>query len=230
MSYYNQYRPARQRLFPPAVLNLIIINAIMFFAKILAAGRSMDIDVYLDLHHPYTNDFHWYQYITSMFMHADASHILFNMLGLWMFGAMLENSMGVKRFIIFYLVCGVGASMIYQVWQTFDQVKMLNEYGDGWALLKAHPPMGSLLGASGAVYGVMMGSALLFPNTEMYMIGFMGFPIKLKWVALIYGGGELLRAWQADPTDNIAHFAHIGGMIFGFLMIKIFSLSRSNFY
>jgi membrane associated rhomboid family serine protease len=164
-------------------------------------------------------------------MHADIGHILFNMLALWMFGAMLENALGLKRFLIFYLVCGLGASLIYQGWETYNQVHLINSLGgDGWNLLHTYPPLGSVRGASGAVYGVMLGTALLFPNTEMYYMGFMGFPIKMKWLAVIYGGGELLRAYQSNPQDNVAHFAHIGGMIFGFIMIKVFMRNRTNFY
>ncbi|GAB4138582.1 MAG: rhomboid family intramembrane serine protease [Bacteroidia bacterium] len=232
MNYYRQYRPGSSSgRFPPVVLNLIIINAIMFFVKMFAMNtRQIDLDILLGLHHPYSYDFSWYQYITGLFMHADMGHLLFNMLGLWMFGHMLENIWNTRKFIAFYLICGIGSSLIYQIFQTYQAYQLYQSFGDVWMLMKEYPPGGYLIGASGAVYGLMMGTALTFPNTEMYMFGFMGMPIKLKWIAVLYGGGELLRAWQANPHDNVAHFAHIGGMIFGFILIKLFKQDRGSFY
>ena len=226
---------------PPGVLNLIILNVIMYIVKSIADSKDFQMDItgesqidnLLSLHHPFAPGFHFYQYITSMFMHANMSHLLFNMLGLWMFGHLLENAYGTKRFLIFYLVSGIGASFIYQIWVSIQQVhhiELIDPTVGFFQALQLAPPIGILLGASGAVYGVMMGAALLFPNTEMYYMGFMGIPIKLKWLAVIYGGGELVRAWQSHTGDNVAHFAHIGGMIFGFILVKIYSRSKGRFY
>lgn len=225
-----------------AVVNLIIINVIFFIAKALAAGKGVDLDDLLALHHPLSPGFHWWQFLTSMFMHADLMHLLFNMIGLYFFGRMLENVWGLKRFLIFYFVCGLGASAIYIGWETFSTVQMLDrQTGDGWNTLMRLTEdtsrigvstgiydliFGIMLGASGAVFGLMMGAALLFPNTTIYIYG--AIPVKLKWLALIYGLIELYRGLQ--QTDHIAHFAHLGGMIFGFILVQIYKRSRNHFY
>lgn len=234
MSYFRQYRPARHSQLPPAVLNLIIINGIFFLAKLFGESRGMEMDVLLGLHHPFAHDFHWYQYITSLFMHADLGHIGYNMFGLWMFGHLLENAFGTKRFLIFYMICGIGAALIFQGWESYLRVHQVHHdlpfiQLSALEILRAYPPQGPLIGASGAVFGLLMGAALLFPNTEMRYMGPMGIPIKIKWLAIIFGVGELYLGWR-NQGDSIAHFAHIGGMIFGFILVKIYSRSRTNFY
>jgi membrane associated rhomboid family serine protease len=233
MSYFRQFRPTKHEQFPPGVKNLIIINGIMFIAKSFADSRGIDMNGKLGIYHPFCDNFQWYQYVTNMFMHGSVMHILFNMIGLWLFGHMLENALGLKRFLIFYLVCGVGASFIYQVWESFAQYRLLSHAAPGAGmidLLQAFPPCIPAVGASGAVYGLLMGAALLFPNTEVSYFGFMGFPIKIKWLAVIYGGLEIYRGIGMSGGDNVAHFAHIGGMIFGFILVKIYARNRSNFY
>lgn len=227
---YIRYRPTSQNRMPPGILNLMIINGIMFLAKYLAATKFIDLDVLLGLHHPFSPDFRIYQYLTSMFMHADFTHILFNMFGLWIFGAMLENAFGTKRFLIFYLICGIGASIIYQIWGSIAQYNHFVGNVPGIIeALRTYPPRGYLIGASGAVYGVLMGAALVFPNTAMYMM-FIPIAIKLKWLALIYGAMELYSSWHVAQGDNVAHFAHIGGMIFGFILVKIYARDKTHFY
>lgn len=244
---YQRFRPSSTSRMPPGVLNLIILNVILFITNMLFNSQDVTYGITgesafenkLNLHHPFSPDFHIWQYITSMFMHANVQHILFNMFGLFIFGAMLENAYGTKRFVIFYLICGVGASLIYQGWMSVEHYNLigrafqeqgLGEHGMGFIeALRTYPPQGSMLGASGAVYGVLMGSAMLFPNTEMYMM-FIPVPIKLKWLAIFYGGIELYNSWQVNPGDNVAHFAHLGGMIFGFILVKIYSRSKTNFY
>lgn len=214
---------------PPGVLNLIILNVILFVTKQLA-GERVNLDYELGLHHPWSPDFHWYQYITSLFMHGDFGHLAFNMLGLWMFGHMLENAYGLKRFLIFYFISGLGASLIYQVWISIVRYNLFDGAMSFTEVMNMFPPENYLIGASGAVYGLMMGAALLFPNTEMYFMGFMGIPVRLKWLAVIYGGGELVRAYQSESGDNVAHLAHIGGMIFGFILVKIYARDKTHFY
>lgn len=227
---YQQFRPSSMNRMPNGVLNLIIINAIMFLTKYFASTRYIDLDNVLGLYHPFSPNFHVYQYITSLFMHANFSHILFNMFGLWIFGAMLENAFGTKRFLIYYLVCGVGSSLIFQVWSSIEQYH--NFVGNVPGIIEAlqtYPPVGNLIGASGAVYGILMGAALLFPNTEMNMM-FIPIPIKLKWLAIFYGLAELYNGWNLTEGDNVAHFAHIGGMIFGFILVKIYARNKTHFY
>lgn len=240
MSQFN-FRPAMG--VPVVVKNLIILNVIFFIAKFFASARGIDLDRVLGMHHPFSPFFHFWQIITHMFMHANLMHLLFNMLGLYFFGRMLENVWGQKRFLIYYLVCGVGACLIYIGWETFLTLRALNVYGEGWEQLKAyaenytmvpmyHPAegllFGSMVGASGAVFGLLMGAALLFPNSEVYIYG--AIPVKLKWLAIIYGVVELYTGYQAAEGDNTAHFAHIGGMIFGFILVQIYKRSRNNFY
>src|ERR1041385_5601475 len=131
------FRPAQNRI-PPGVLNIIILNVIVFITNMLfnanditfqTTGNSV-FENKLSLHHPFSEDFHFYQYLSSMFMHAGVAHIFFNMFGLWVFGAMLENVWGTKRFVIFYLICGLGASFIYQVWDSIDWIHMHTKYSD----------------------------------------------------------------------------------------------------
>jgi membrane associated rhomboid family serine protease len=220
---------------PPGVLNLMIINAILFVTKILAQSHDVNYEITgttafenaMVLHHPFSPDFHFYQYITSLFMHANGQHIVFNMFGLWMFGHMVENAYGTKRFLIFYLVCGIGASLIFQVWESIYIVQTVGGSLGFWATLHMYP-YGILLGASGAVFGLTIGAAMLFPNTEMYMM-FIPIAIKLKWLAAFYAVAELYNSWQ-QPGDGVAHLAHVGGMIFGFILVKIYARNKKNFY
>lgn len=237
-----RFRPVGGSTF--IVLNLIILNVIFFVAKFLALrSQRLDLDNVLGLFHPLSPNFHWFQFLTSMFMHASVMHLLFNMIGLFFFGRMLENVWGPRRFLIYYLICGLGASAIYIGWETFNAVSYLNNFGDGWQLLMKFADDGGMvgqsmaiygllytpmIGASGAVFGLLMGAALLFPNSQVYIYG--AIPIKLKWLAIIYGGLELYSGYKAFEGDNVAHFAHIGGMIFGFILVQIYKRSRSNFY
>lgn len=227
--------------------NLIIINVIFFVAKFFASSKGIDLDDVLGMHHPLSPQFHWWQIITHMFMHAGLLHLVFNMLGLYFFGRMLEAVWGPKRFLIYYLICGLGAVAIYIGWETYNVVHLLGRYGDGWAeLYKAidnytmvgyeHPAYSiiyvPMVGASGAIFGLLAGAALLFPNTEVQLLLMYIIPVrlKIKWLAILYGGFELLSGMSMMAGDNVAHFAHIGGMIFGFILVQIYKRSRNNFY
>jgi membrane associated rhomboid family serine protease len=227
-----------------ATMNLIVINFIFFLATFLAKGKGVDLYAVLALHHPLSPDFHWWQFVTCMFMHGDFFHIIFNMLGLFFFGRMLENVWGMKRFLIYYFVCGLGASAVYIGWETWDAVRMLNNFSDGhgWDTLMNMTDdtsrigestgiydliFGTMVGASGAVYGLLMGAALLFPNTTVYVYG--AIPVKLKWLALIFGAIALYSGYNPSG-DHVAHFAHLGGMIFGFILVQIYKRNRNTFY
>ena len=238
-----RFRPVYGATF--AVQNLIILNIIFFVATFLAQKtQGLDLAGHLGLFHPLSPYFHWYQFLTSMFMHGGLMHLLFNMLGLYFFGRMLENVWGTKRFLIYYFVCGLGAAAIYIGWETWNAYRALNYDGNGWARMLEYSenyqmvgdsvwPMVGLLfipmvGASGAIFGLLMGAALLFPNSQVYVYG--AIPVKLKWLAVIYGLVELYTGYRQSMGDNVAHFAHIGGMIFGFILVQIYKRSRNNFY
>lgn len=205
MSDFRSYRTDRM---PPVVKILIIINVAVFIAQ-LALDPRIGLTYYLALHALSAPGFSSYQMLTHMFTHGGIGHILFNMFGLWMFGRALENIWGGKRFIAFYMMCGVGAAVLHLLVQHFTG-------GDSLAV-----------GASGAVMGIFAAFAMLFPNTELYLM-LIPIPIKAKWAMLglmafdIFGG--------IAGQDNIAHFAHIGGALTGIIMVWIWNQNRSRFY
>lgn len=239
-----RFRPVGGFNMQSVVMNLIIINVIFFIAKFFALSKGIDLDRHLGLYHPMSPYFHWWQVVTHMFMHDGFRHLLYNMLGLFFFGRMLEGVWGPKRFLIFYAVCGLGASMVHLGWETFTTIRYLSAYGDGWEQLKMYAEnytmvgesmgpvagllFGPMVGASGAVFGLLMGAALLFPNTTFYI--YFAIPVKLKWLALIYALIEFGSGYANSAGDHTAHFAHIGGMIFGFILVQIYKRSRNTFY
>jgi membrane associated rhomboid family serine protease len=161
---------------------------------------GLDIQRWMALHYIGSPLFRVYQPITYMFGHASFGHLFFNMFALWMFGRILENVWGSKRFLIYYMVCGLGAAFTQEVLQWVGVI----------------PQFQSVIGASGAVYGLLLAFAMLFPNMQMYIIPF-PVPIKAKWMALGFLVIELVEG--IFSVGNVAHFAHLGGMIFGFLLI-----------
>lgn len=236
---------------PPVTKNLILLNTLVFLAAwVMRRSFNIDLDWTLALFYPASEYFHPFQFVTHMFMHANLTHIFFNMFALWMFGRVLESVWGGKRFFIFYFVTGLGAALFYTLvhWiefsalkgqMTVDQVQMVLEKGS--AALRNHqnfvdPLMGKMnilinapvLGASGAVFGVLLGFGMLFPNTQLMLL-FPPIPIRAKYFVIIYGALELFLA-LSQPGSNVAHFAHLGGMIFGFIMIKLWQKDRKKFY
>lgn len=206
----------------PIVLNLIIINALVYLAQ-LALGGGSDFNSVTDLfalHHYKSIYFRPYQIVTHMFMHGSFFHLLFNMLGLWMFGTVIERLWGPKRFLIFYLICGVGAALMqlgsYMIdfWQV-DHVNLISEdYNQYQEILR----MNATVGASGAIMGVLAAFGYLYPDTKLFIMP-IPFPIKAKWaiigiIALDFFGGVV-----KVQGDNIAHFAHVGGALIGFLLV-----------
>lgn len=192
------------------VLNLVILNiAAMMLTSFFFSDEFTYKQLYL--HSFLSPYFRPTQFITYMFLHGNFSHILFNMFGLVIFGPMLEQVWGEKKFIIFYFICGIGAALLHSL------ISYLS--GD----------MTPMLGASGAVMGVIIAFATLFPNTEMYMM-FIPVPIKAKYMALIYIGFDVFGAIQNNPSDNVAHFAHLGGALVGFILVKIWHKNRDSFY
>ena len=271
----QQFRPGGFSIMPPVVKNLLIINGLFFLAT-LALQQAFQIDLIkiFGLHYVGASDFSPYQYITYMFMHSPTNyaHIIFNMLALWMFGNTLENVWGSKKFLIYYLITGIGAAVIYTFWIGFEirpvvdavdqflnnpslesfamfrnseyfqvssydisnnfnafvdtynrliltdknaalqeTVNFMSQYKEDY--MNAH----SVVGASGAVYGILLAFGMMFPNQIIYL--YFAIPIKAKWFVLIFGALELYSGISNKPGDNVAHFAHLGGMLFGFILI-----------
>jgi membrane associated rhomboid family serine protease len=236
---YERYSPSGFGFLPPVVKNLLIINGLFFLAT-LVLGNVMHIDLtdLLGLHYFASPHFQTYQFVSYMFMHGNFSHIFFNMFALWMFGSVLENAWGPKKFLIYYMITGIGAALIQilviyvQVYNvelslTPDQIAQVRE--TGYQILQNNqnfgdPMMGKLnelynmttIGASGAVFGLLLAFGMLFPNSLIYLYFFI--PIKAKWFVIIYGAIELFSGVYYTGS-NVAHFAHLGGMIFGIFLI-----------
>ncbi|HSU28276.1 MAG TPA: rhomboid family intramembrane serine protease [Chitinophagaceae bacterium] len=234
-----EFRYTRPDRFPPIVKNLIIINVLVWVAQ-LVLHKQFDLTSKLELYPIDTPDFKPYQIVTHMFAHASYAsngtiifyHILFNMFTLWMFGRVLENVWGPKRFLIFYLVCGIGAAACHLLVQhlrydpnIINQLNLAYDRGDKIFFDQNIGKAGFLapaLGASGAIMGVMAGFAFLFPNTEMMLL-FLPVPIKAKYFILGLVLIDLFGGITNSSSDNIAHFAHLGGAITGFILVLIWN-------
>jgi membrane associated rhomboid family serine protease len=272
----QQFRPNRFAILPPVVKNLLIINGLFFLAALgIGTAFKFDLNNLLGLHYIGADNFQPFQYVTYMFMHStqNFSHILFNMFALWMFGNALENVWGSKRFLIYYLVTGLGAGIIYTFWIHFQLAPTLNAIdfflsnpsipafiefrnsdffqigsyeiqnnynafaGEFNRLVSDNPTQAlqesihfieqyridflnahTVVGASGAVFGILLAFGMMFPNSVIYL--YFAIPIKAKYFVILYGAFELYSGLSNNPNDNVAHFAHLGGMVFGFLLIS----------
>ena len=201
---YNNYRPSQSTT--PVVLNLIIINALVFVAQ-MVFDSTWDLTNRMALY-PYNSGlFEPYQLVTHMFAHGGFFHILFNMYALWMFGSVLERMWGAKKFLIFYLVCGLAAGLTQMFFVS----------------------SGAAIGASGAIMGLLAAFAYTFPNTQFYILP-IPFPIKAKYMAAIYAALDLFGGFSGS-TDNVAHFAHLGGLVMGFILVIIWNKTdKKTFY
>lgn len=230
-------------MIPPVTRNLLIINFLVFLADMLLS-QDGTMSKYLALHFVHSQDFMPHQIITYMFMHGSFSHIFFNMFALFMFGRTLEAVWGPKRFLSYYLMTGIGAAVLQLLISYVRYTSLLNElpaeavagvlekiHDQGLLLLQsgrnyADPIAGGLnaivnvpmVGASGAIFGILVGFGMLFPNAELFIIPF-PFPIKAKYFVIGYGAIELFLGFSNSPTDNVAHFAHLGGLVTGLIMI-----------
>ncbi len=245
----ENYRVGGYRMLPPVVKNLIIINVLMYLATVFFQYKmGIDLSEKLGMFFFESPSFHPYQIITHMFMHGSLSHLFFNMFALWMFGMSVENLWGGKRFFIFYFVSGLGAAAFYSFIQWIqysslshglspDQVQYVLENGRGILMSGrnfADPAVAKMnlllnipiVGASGAIFGVLLAFGMLFPNVMVYIYFFI--PMKAKWFVLLYGGMELIFGVMNEPGDNVAHFAHLGGMLFGFLLILLWKKKDAN--
>lgn len=273
---YQQYRPSGFRLLPPVVKNLLIINGLVFLATwVLGSNVGFDLTQYFGLYHWGSDYFKPYQFITHLFMHGGFWHLFSNMFALWMFGNALENIWGGKKFLIYYLITGLGAAFIHTLYTSYQIIsieqaaaiytsapsveafaaftsefvpgiykgsfyQLIDSWNDGNSNYYAKNSISLInqlielkkdiptVGASGAVFGVLLAYGMLFPNQLIYLNFF--FPIKAKYFVAFYGCFELFAGIQNSEGDNIAHFAHLGGMLFGFFLIKYWNKNSRKFY
>ncbi len=235
---------------PPVVKNLLIINAIFFLATVVLEKQGIDLTNILGSHYPKSPIFKPFQIVTYMFMHGSFGHIFFNMFALWMFGNTLENIWGPKRFLTYYMATGIGAVLI-QFLVSFIRLKFfLPELNaeqwafiltDGVQMYKGNGQMftapilnqinaivnAPMVGASGAVFGLLLAFGMMFPNSLIYV--YFAIPVKAKYFVMIYGAIELFAGVANRSGDNVAHFAHLGGMIFGFFLIRYWNKKRRIF-
>ncbi len=214
-------------MLPTGVKHLLIINLLFYLAAmVFREALHIDLDEWLALFYIGSDHFRPWQYITYMFMHANFSHILFNMFALWMFGCVIENVWGPKKFIFYYIVCGIFAGFCQEIVQTvqfyfmavsqfpmatlsqvFELAKNSSDVLNNWLTI----------GASGAVYAILLAFGMTFPNERIFIFP-LPVPIKAKWFICIYAAIELFQAYNSSG-DGVAHVAHLGGMLFGLLLI-----------
>jgi membrane associated rhomboid family serine protease len=236
---------------PPVVKNIIMLNILMFL--LTWAGKSVfaiDLNEVLGIYFPKSEQFKPLQIVTHMFMHGDFFHILFNMYALFIFGQVLETVWGPKRFFIYYIVCGLGAALTHETVIAFQYAHLANSMSpeslqavltEGTTLFKqgqgfGDPTMLKLqyllntptIGASGAIFGVLLAFGVLFPNTQLMLL-FPPIPIRAKYFVLGYGALEFVLA-VTQPGSNIAHAAHLGGMLFGYILIKYWRKTTNTLY
>ncbi len=273
----NNYRPAGR--LTPAVKFIIIANVVMFvLSSLWLRTRGIDLSRVLGLYMPQSDNWRIYQYVTHMFMHSNQGigHIFFNMFAVFMFGRILESVWGSKRFILFYLLTGLGAAFLHSLigwirinsmqtafaaFQAAPAPQLLAEFVHAhiahpaawvWEFIDAwgENPAGvgyvrkgmeifqvvirdasniPTVGASGAVFGLLVAFGMLFPNTELFLM-FIPIPVKAKYFVIGYGLLELYLAVLNQAGDNVAHFAHLGGLVFGYILVKLWNRGRYKFY
>ena len=242
MNYNNQYSPGPFAGLPVVTKNIIIINVIMYLATLAFETVNVDLVKLFGLHYYLADDFKPHQFITYIFMHGGFSHILFNMLGVYIFGQVLEQVWGAKRYLIFYILTGLGAALAQYIIMHFEITEVLDIFNQHinsrnldtsqraefinqkYEYLNKHV----IIGASGSLFGLLGGFGMLFPNRELYLYFFI--PIKAKWLVILYGGFEIFSGLQNNPTDNVAHFAHIGGLLVGIALVLFWRKDRNHFY
>ena len=199
---------------PEVTRNIIAINVLLFIATIYSSNTMYE---YLALFNYKSNYFHGWQMITHMFMHGSFTHLLFNMFGLYMFGSRLEQMWGAKRFINFYLITGLGAALLHTLVQDYEITQ---------GLVGVNQPT---VGASGALFGILVAFAMYWPNTELFLM-FVPVPIKAKWAVIGYATFELFAGISGFQA-GVAHFAHLGGALFGFILVQYWNKNnRNSFY
>ncbi|MBQ2423430.1 MAG: rhomboid family intramembrane serine protease [Alistipes sp.] len=195
---------------PPAVKNLIIANCLIFLATYLIPQVDSLLGRYGQLFWIGSPLFHSYQFVSYMFLHGSFSHLFFNMFALWMFGRTLEYELGTKRFLTYYFVCGIGAALFQMLvaW-VFGEIGF------------------TMLGASGATMGLLMAFGVMHPNNQIFVFP-IPMPIKAKWFVVGYIILELFQGWGVN--DGIAHFAHVGGMLWGWALLYYWKNKRIIYF
>lgn len=221
---------------PPVVKNLLIINIIFFIATAIFESKGISLVKMLGVYYFDSPNFKIWQIISYMFMHGGFAHILFNMFALFTFGSSLEGIMGSKRFLNFYLITGLGAlalQMLVQAMEiygitggiTIDPSTYRSENTGAIETLSSIY-YGPMVGASGAIFGLLIAFGMLFPNAELFII-FIPVPVKAKYIIPVYILLELFLGVAQFSGDSVAHFAHLGGALFGFILVKVWHLNRS---
>lgn len=248
----SAYRQSPFANLTPVVKNLLIINIIFFLAYMLIDHGSPSGPI-TTICGEYYFDSPWFrpwQFVTYMFMHGGFEHIFFNMFALFSFGPILEYSIGSKKFLNFYFICGIGAGVLQMFVQAIEVHNIIGQFTlpitEKQILLSQHIPdtlqisqdaagklygifKFPLVGASGAIFGILVAFGMLYPNMDLMML-FIPFPIKAKYLVGFYVLLEIYLGFKNNPTDSVAHFAHIGGAIFGFLLVKIWRLRGPGSY
>ena len=233
----TEFRPGGFQLIPPVIKNLIIINVLIYLAEsTMGAELRERMEELFALHDLHSAFFRPHQLITYLFLHGSWEHVLYNMFALWMFGSILENYWGPKRFLIFYTICGLGAAVAHlavlypEMANAMDEFHMLplpnqqDLVNDPRFIVN-----GATVGASGAIFGCLAAMGYLFPNSLIYLYFFV--PIKVKWFVLGYAALELFAGVRATAGDNVAHWAHLGGGLVGLLLVVYWNrTNRRNFY
>ena len=226
----NNYR---FQILPPVVKNLLIINVLLFIATgvLSAPPFNLDLTNILGLHYWESDLFKPWQIVTYMFMHGNIPHILFNMFAVWMFGSHIENRWGSKRFLNYYLLTGLGAAFLhYLIFHFYTLPGIPSQVYSNTFPLTAYEYFlqnSVVVGASGSLFGILLAFGVLFPNTLLYL--YFAIPIKAKYFVIGYGLIELFSGISNNPGDNVAHFAHLGGMLFGLLIFGYWKL-KNEFY
>jgi membrane associated rhomboid family serine protease len=278
----NSYRPTGFNVLPDVVKNILIINGIFYLATVVLQNQGLDLTDVLGLHYFSSEKFHWYQFITYMFMHGSLMHIFFNMFAFWMFGSAIENIWGPKKFLNFYLFTGLGAAVTHyaivyfqmqpalsffndyisnpdydklqalvnsDMFKNFSSAELIahyNTFTENFNSLYSSDQSQALalsvdymrefradvlnapvvVGASGAVFGLLLAYGMLFPNSILYL--YLAIPIRAKYLVIGYGLLELFSGINNRAGDNVAHFAHLGGLFFGFLLIMFWRWQDKN--
>ena len=212
------------RQIPPITKNLLLINVLAYLAAVVMKGSGIDFNEIFGLHFFMADNFHLYQLVTYMFMHGGVTHLFFNMFALWMFGCVIEQTWGSRRFLWYILACGVGAGLFQEAAQfvqyAVEGLAAYNMVNVGGMIIPTseYLNMWVTVGFSGAVYGILLGFGMTYPEERIFIFP-LPVPIKGKWFVMLYAAIELFSALSTS-SDGVAHIAHLGGMAVGYIIIR----------